>query len=117
MCTCVWDVRGEEMHCCGGRGDVRGHVCQEVKLIIIFGVIVHVFVSFPMDVGMEEADPPATPIGQPFKVGDLVHVFEGACKGLALKVVVSGFAFGFCFVQGCLSLLSCPHSFYVLHMQ
>ena len=45
-----------------------------------------------IDVGLEEADPPATPIAQPFKVGDLVHVFEGACKGLDLNVVVSGCA-------------------------
>jgi hypothetical protein len=83
----------------------------------IFGVIVRVFVSFLMDVGMEEADPPATPIAQPFKVGDLVHVFEGACKGLALKVVVSGLAFASCFVQGCLLLFSCLHSLFVFHMQ
>ena len=41
---------------------------------------------------MELADPPATPIAQPFKVGDLVHVFEGACKGRDVDVVVSGCA-------------------------
>ena len=51
-----------------------------------------------IDVGMEEADPPATPIAQPFKVGDLVHVFEGACKGLDLNVVVSGCASVSCLV-------------------
>jgi hypothetical protein len=70
-----------------------------------------------MDVGMVEADPPATPIAQPFKVGDLVHVFEGACKGLDLNVVVSGCALASCFVECCLVLFSCLHSLFVLQMQ
>ncbi len=75
------------------------------------------FVSFHIDVGMEEPDPPATPIAQQFKVGDLVHVFEGACAGLDLNVVGSGCAFVSSFVQGCLILFSCLHSLFVLYMQ
>ncbi len=47
---------------------------------------------------MEEADPPGTPIAHPFKVGDFVHVFEGACKGLA--------SFASCLVRLVLCVLS-----------
>ena len=67
-----------------------------------------------IDVGMEQADPPATPIAQPFKVGDLVHVFEGACKGRDVDVVVSGCASVFLLVIPVVVLLRFVFPFCVM---
>ena len=55
---------------------------------------------------MEEADPPGTPIAHPFKVGDFVHVFEGACKGLhLLRLILCVLSCASCLARFSLPLL------------
>jgi hypothetical protein len=56
----------------------------------LFALIIRVFAPLRIHVGMEEVNPQATPVAQPFKVGYIVHVFEGACTGLVMVVVVCG---------------------------